>query len=259
MKTSTRPDPVRAARSHAVALGAQMGAPQRSINLAMVALAFALLLSFTLASFPMRHAAAETAGKPLRIVAFGDSLTAGYGLRPGQGFTDVLQMALKGRGKNVEVVNAGVSGDTTAAGLGRLDWVIDDTADGVIVELGANDALRGQPPEQARANLDAILTRLTARNLPVLLAGMRAPENWGEDYRRRFDAIFAELAAKHGVLLYPFFLDGVALDRSLNLDDGLHPNAKGIAKIVERILPSVEQLVVQAESRRAAAGVAAQR
>lgn len=259
MKTATREGP-RASRAQSSAADrSQMGAPRHAINLALAAFAFALLLSLMFVSLPMRHASAETGGKPLRIVAFGDSLTAGYGLRPGQGFTDVLQMALKARGKSVEIVNAGVSGDTTAAGLGRLDWVVDDTAHGVIVELGANDALRGQPPEQTRANLDAILSRLTARNLPVLLAGMRAPENWGEDYRRRFDAIFADLAARHGVLLYPFFLDGVALDRSLNLDDGLHPNAKGIAKIVERILPSVEQLVAAAESRRSAAGVAAQR
>lgn len=249
MKTSTRPDPVRTARSHAVALGAQMGAPRRSINLAMVALAFALLLSFTLASFPMRHAAAETAGKPLRIVAFGDSLTAGYGLRPGQGFTDVLQMALKGRGKNVEVVNAGVSGDTTAAGLGRLDWVIDDTADGVIVELGANDALRGQPPEQARANLDAILTRLTARNLPVLLAGMLAPPNLGPDYQRAFDGMYARLADKHGAALYPFFLDGVAAQPALNQADGMHPNPAGVDVIVARMLPSVEALVAAAAGK----------
>lgn len=236
----------------------QMGMLRRMINRtdrrsAMLAVSLALPLLLAAALFPAR-AQSPAAARPVKIVAFGDSLTAGFGLPGGSGFTDVLQMALRQRGKAVEIVNAGVSGDTTAAGLARLDWAIDDSVDGVILELGANDALRGQPPEQARANLDAILTRLTARNLPVLLAGMRAPDNWGEDYRRRFDAIFPDLAAKHGVSLYPFFLDGVALDAKLNLGDGLHPNARGIAVIVERILPNVEQLIAAIEARRATAG-----
>lgn len=212
---------------------------------------FALILAVTcLYAATPGHAGSASGAKPLRIVAFGDSLTAGYGLQQGRGFVPVLQRALAARGHDVEVIDAGVSGDTTAAGLARLDWVIDDTADAVIVELGANDALRGQPPAQARANLDAILKRLGERRLPVLLAGMRSPENWGRDYADDFNAIYAELADKHGTLLYPFFLDGVALDQKLNLPDGLHPNAAGIEVIVERILPSVEKLVARAAERR---------
>lgn len=188
---------------------------------------------------------------PLRIVAFGDSLTAGYGLKPGRAFPDVLQIALRARGHDVEVINAGVSGDTTAAGLQRFEWAIPEDADGVILELGANDALRGQPVAETSANLDAILKRLSARGVPVLLAGMRSPENWGRDYHTSFDAMFPVLAQQHGVIFYPFFLDGVATDRSLNLDDGLHPNAKGIAVIVEKILPLAEQLLERAVARRA--------
>lgn len=227
----------------------QIGMPARAINLALLLLA---LVTGLLMPMWTRLAHAETAARPLRIVALGDSLTAGFGLAPGQSFPDVLQFALKARGQAIEVVNAGVSGDTTAAGLARLDWVIGDGTDGVILELGANDALRGQPPEQARTNLDTILTKLSARKLPVLLAGMRAPENWGEDYRATFDAIYPALAKKHDAILYPFFLDGVALDRKLNLDDGLHPNARGIAAIVERILPSVDRLIAEIKSRKIA-------
>lgn len=201
------------------------------------------------------HAGAQTNPQPvkpapIRIVAFGDSLTAGFGLKPGQAFPEVLQIALRARGHDVEVINAGVSGDTTAAGLQRFEWAVPEDADGVILELGANDALRGQPVAEARANLDAILKRLSARGLPVLLAGMRSPENWGSDYRASFDAMFPALAQQHGALFYPFFLDGVATDRSLNLDDGLHPNAKGITVIVEKILPLAEQLLERAVSRR---------
>ncbi len=227
----------------------QIGTLVRAINLAVL---LSTLVAGLLMPMWTRLAHAETAARPLRIVAFGDSLTAGFGLAPGQSFPDVLQFALKARGQFVEVVNAGVSGDTTAAGLARLDWAIGDDTDGVILELGANDALRGQPPAQARTNLDTILTKLSARKLPVLLAGMRAPENWGEDYRAAFDAIFPALANKHGAILYPFFLDGVALDRKLNLDDGLHPNARGIAAIVERILPSVDRLIAEIKSRKTA-------
>lgn len=211
-----------------------LGIAARAVNIAALLAAWIMATTITVAS--------ETLA-PIKIVVFGDSLTAGYGLKPGQGFTDVLQMALKSRGHDVEIVNAGVSGDTTAAGLARFDWAVTNDTDAVILELGANDALRGQPPEQARANLDAMLQRLKARNIPVLLAGMRSPENWGADYRARFDAIYPELAEKHGVALYPFFLDGVATDPKLNLPDGVHPNAAGIARIVERILPDVERLI----------------
>ena len=224
----------------------QMGTRTLLIKFAIVLAAVGSVLAATHAT----RAQPAAGAKPLRIVAFGDSLTAGYGLDRGQGFVPVLQRALQSRGLDVEVIDAGVSGDTTAAGLARLDWVIDDTADAVIVELGANDALRGQAPAQARANLDTILTRLGKRDLPVLLAGMRSPENWGKDYTDSFNDIFTDLAAKHSTLLYPFFLDGVALDQKLNLPDGMHPNAAGIKVIVERILPSVEQLVAKAEARR---------
>ncbi|MBL8565994.1 MAG: arylesterase [Hyphomicrobiaceae bacterium] len=231
-----------------------MGIAARAIKRAVV---FALIALATVSASHAQASENKEGGKPLRIVALGDSLTAGFGLQPGQGFPEVLQFALKARGHEVEMVNAGVSGDTTSGGLARLDWVIDDSIDAVIVELGANDALRGQPPAQAKSNLDQIMARLAARRLPVLLAGMRAPENWGADYRQQFDTIYPELAARHGAILYPFFLDGVALDQKLNLGDGLHPNQRGIAVIVERILPAVEQLIARAEARRAAGGSAA--
>jgi acyl-CoA thioesterase-1 len=178
---------------------------------------------------------------PLTIVAFGDSLTAGYGLPASAAFPAQLQKALEARGRRIVIQNAGVSGDTAQAGLDRLDWSIGDGVDGVIVELGANDALRGLDPSQTKAALDAILTRLKQRGLPVLLTGMLAPPNMGPAYRQRFDGLYAELAAKHGVPLYPFFLDGVAGRRELNLPDGVHPTAQGVGVIVERILPAVEQ------------------
>lgn len=189
--------------------------------------------------------APAAAADPVRIVAFGDSLTAGYGLEPGQGFPARLQEALIEKGYRVEVIDAGVSGDTTAMGLARLDWSVPEDADAVIVELGANDALRGQPPEQTRANLTAIVSRLTERGLPVLVAGMRAPPNLGSDYAARFDPLFAEVAAGADAVFYPFFLDGVAGDPVLNQRDGLHPTAEGIEIITRRILPSAEALVAR--------------
>jgi acyl-CoA thioesterase-1 len=183
------------------------------------------------------------AAGPATIVALGDSLTAGYGLGAGDGFTDRLEARLKADGHDVTVVNAGVSGDTSKGGLARLDWSVPDGTSLVIVELGANDALRGIAPAETRANLDAILTRLKERNIPVLLAGMIAPPNMGEDYGREFNPIYAELAAEHDVNLYPFFLDGVAGDPALNQADGMHPNAKGVDVIVDRIAPQVGQLL----------------
>ena len=189
--------------------------------------------------------AATAAEEPLRIVAFGDSLTAGYGLEPGEGFPARLQAALVDKGHAVEVIDAGVSGVTTAMGLARLDWSIPETAQAVIVELGANDALRGQPPERTRANLSAILARLQERGLPVLVAGMRAPPNLGPDYAARYDPIFAEVAGDYGALFYPFFLDGVAGDPALNQRDGMHPTAEGIEIITARILPEVEELIAR--------------
>lgn len=189
----------------------------------------------------------------VKIVALGDSLTAGYGLRPAEAFPIVLQRRLEERGHKIEIVNAGISGDTTAGGLARLDWAVPDGTDAVILELGANDALGGRPPADARRNLDQILTRLKARGIEVLLAGMRAPRNLGNEYANAFDAIYPELARKHDVALYPFFLTGVALDAKLNLPDGIHPTAAGIAVIAERMTPAVEELIRKVEAKTSAA------
>jgi acyl-CoA thioesterase I len=186
---------------------------------------------------------------PLRIVALGDSLTAGYQLAPTDAFPAKLQAALRAKGYDVEVVNAGVSGDTAANGLARLDWSVPAETDAVIVELGANDMLRGLDPARTRATLAEILARLRARGLPVLLAGMRASPNLGPDYVAAFDAIYPDLAGQYGALLYPFFLDGVALDQAYTLPDGLHPTARGVDVIVARILPSVEALMSRARPR----------
>jgi acyl-CoA thioesterase-1 len=152
----------------------------------------------------------------------------------------------------VDVINAGVSGDTTAGGLERVRWAVPDGTDAVIVELGGNDALRGLDPARAKANLERIIATVKAGGAEVLLAGMLAPRNMGEDYIRKFDAIYPALAAKHGALLYPFFLDGVALNGQLNLGDGIHPNAKGVAEITRRILPKVEELIARVRARRTA-------
>lgn len=196
-------------------------------------------------------AASSSAKRPIRLVAFGDSLTAGYMLPPRQSFPAQLSEALKAAGLKVVVENAGVSGDTTAAGLERLDWSVPPGTEGVILELGANDALRGIDPKLAEKALDEIMTRLKARGIEILLAGMLAPKNWGEDYERDFNGIFARLAERHGALLYPFFLDGIALSKELNLPDGLHPTGKGVAVIVERIMPKVRELIAKVEQRRA--------
>ena len=197
--------------------------------------------------------ASDTAERPVRIVVLGDSLSAGFGLQPGEAFPAQLDRLLKTKGHRVEILNAGVSGDTTAGGLARLDWAVPDGVDAVILELGANDALTGRPPATARANLDAIVTRLKARGIEVLIAGMRAPRNLGNEYANDFDRIFPELAAKHGVALYPFFLTGVALDPALNLADGMHPNAKGIGIIAERMVPATEDLLARVKAKRVAA------
>ncbi len=193
---------------------------------------------------------APALAQPVRIVAFGDSLTAGFGLRAEEAFPAQLETALKKRGVAVEIVNAGVSGDTTAGGLARLDWSIPDGTDAVILVLGANDMLRGMAPELAQKNLDAMIRRLKARKIDVLLGGMRAAPNLGADYAAKFDAIYASLAKEHDILIYPFFLDGVAGERGLNLSDGIHPTAKGVSLVVERILPSVESLIERVKKRR---------
>lgn len=186
------------------------------------------------------------AAEPVRLLALGDSLTAGYGLAEEEGFTEQLEAALEGRGHEVEVINGGVSGDTTAGGLARLDWALADQPDAVIMALGANDGLRGIDQAETRANLDAILEEMTWRGLPVQLVGMLAPRNLSPEYVEAFDAICQDLAAKHDVPLYPFFLEGVALDPALNQDDGIHPNARGVARVVESILPQVEAILAEA-------------
>ena len=183
--------------------------------------------------------AADARAEALRILMLGDSLTAGYGLASRDALPARLEAVLRDRGLDARVIDAGVSGDTTAGGLARLDWALADRPHAVIVALGANDALRAIDPAVARSNLDRLLAALSERSLPVLLAGMLAPRNLGPEYGARFDAIYPELAERHGVLLYPFLLDGVATVAALNQADGLHPNEAGVQVIVERILPSV--------------------
>jgi acyl-CoA thioesterase I len=183
------------------------------------------------------------ASKPVKLVALGDSLTAGAGLPADAAFPVRLQKALKDKGIVVDMVNAGVSGDTTSGGLARLDWSVAEGTQAVILELGANDALRGIDPKIPRAALEQILTRLKARHIAVLLCGMLAPPNFGTDYSTQFNAIYPDLANKFAVPLYPFFLQGVAGDAKLNQADGLHPTAEGVDVIVKTILPSVEALI----------------
>jgi acyl-CoA thioesterase-1 len=193
--------------------------------------------------------AAHAQNNPIRLVALGDSLSAGYNLPQAAAFPVALERALKAKGYRVEVANAGVSGDTSAGGLDRLDWSVPDGTDGVILELGANDMLRGLDPAGTRKNIEAIVERLKSRNIPVMLAGMYASRNLGSDYVQKFDSIYPDIAKKHDLVLYPFFLDGVAGDRSLNLPDGMHPTAKGVEIIVERILPSVESFLARLSQR----------
>jgi len=213
---------------------------------ARVQSAVLLALALGLAT-PGASAAAE---KPVRIVALGDSLTAGYGLPADAAFPVRLEKALRAKGLAVEVSNAGVSGDTASGGLARLDWSVPEGTDAVILELGANDMLRGVDPKVTRAALTEIVRRLTARRITVLLAGMRAAPNLGPDYGRAFESIYSDLASQDGVLLYPFFLDGVAADGKLNQRDGLHPTAAGVDAIVAGILPKAEELVSRVRDKR---------
>lgn len=178
-----------------------------------------------------------------RIAAFGDSLTAGKGLAAEEAFPAQLEKVLRGRGHNVTVINAGVSGDTTAGGRARLDWLLADKPDLVILELGANDGLRAIDPQATRENLDAILTRLGEEKIAVLLTGMKAPPNLGEKYVTAFESVYPDLAQKHGVALFPFFLEGVAAEPHLNQGDGLHPTADGVLVIIKNILPYLEPLL----------------
>jgi acyl-CoA thioesterase I len=207
------------------------------LRLLVQALAFAAVLAAA------SHAAAA---RTLRLVALGDSLTAGLGLAPGKAFPDRLEAELRAKGWDVKVINAGVSGDTAADGLARYEWAVPPDADALIIELGANDMLRGLKPEATKATLAAILDRARAAHLPTLLAGMRAAPNLGPEYAGQFSAIYPALAKAYDVPLYPFFLDGVAGDPKLNQPDGLHPTADGVEVIVQRILPSVEALLKQA-------------
>jgi acyl-CoA thioesterase I len=185
---------------------------------------------------------------PVKILAFGTSLTQGYGMPPGTEFPVVLQEKLKGAGVDATVINAGVSGDTSSDGLSRRDWSLADHPDAVILEAGSNDALRAIDPVLTRKNITAILQKLQAAHIPVLLLGMKAPRNLGPEYQAAFDPIYPDLAKKFGVLFYPFMLDGVALNAKLNQADGIHPNPAGVKIIVDRMLPYVVKLV--AEVRR---------
>lgn len=199
--------------------------------------------SFCTALVCVLSLASASLADTIKIVGFGDSLMAGYQLPPDDAFPNKLQAALKAKGHDVEIANAGVSGDTTSGGLARLDWSVPDGTELVILELGANDMLRGLSPDITEKNLDTMLTALKARNINVVLAGMFAAPNLGSDYQQAFDAIFPRLAQKHGVPLIPFFMEGVAATPSLQLEDGMHPNAAGVDRMVENALPVIEPLL----------------
>lgn len=215
-----------------------MRSPRQASGWRAAVPAGALLLGL-LAAAPALPAAAE----PVRLMAFGDSLTHGYGLPSGETFPEQLEAVLRADGLDVVVLNAGNSGDTTAGGLARLDWALADDPDAVVLELGANDGLRGLDPEATYDNLDAIMAKFTEAGLPVLIAGMLAPPNLGREYGETFNAVYPRLAEKYDAPLYPFFLEGVAMQRALNQGDGIHPNAEGVAEIVARIKPYVVRLL----------------
>jgi acyl-CoA thioesterase I len=211
---------------------------ERQVLLFVHMLVLGMVLMAIGAAFAQASGARET--RPIKVVALGDSLSAGLGLSASSAFPARLQKALEAKGIAVDMINAGVSGDTTSGGRDRLDWSVPEGTEAVILELGANDALRGIDPRVTRAALTEILTRLKARSIAVLLCGMLAPPNYGSDYSARFNAIYPELAKSFGVPLYPFFLEGVATDARLNQADGLHPTAEGVDVIVKNILPTVE-------------------
>jgi acyl-CoA thioesterase-1 len=188
---------------------------------------------------------------PIKLAVLGDSLSAGYGLPVGSAFPAKLEKALRDKGYKIDILNAGVSGDTTSGGRDRLDWSIPEGTEAVIVELGANDAMRGLDPKITRAALEDIIKRLQARKVQVMLAGMVAPPNYGPDYAAKFDPIYAELAKGYDLTLYPFFLDGVAAEAKLNQADGIHPTAEGIDIMVNRILPTVEAFLNKVAADRA--------
>ena len=202
-----------------------------------------LIFAFFAASLAFFTATAPVWAEPFKIVGFGDSLMAGYGLNPGESFPEKLEKALRNNGHDVVITNAGVSGDTTSGGLSRLDWSIPDGTQLVILELGANDMLRGIDPALVEQNLDKMLARLKERKIEVVLAGMVAAPNLGHAYGEQFGTIYPKLAEKYGVTLYPFFLDGVAADPKLLLEDGMHPTAEGIDRMVAKALPTVETAI----------------
>lgn len=201
------------------------------------------LVALLVALFSIGNMVTVASAKTLKIVVLGDSLVAGYGLAPGEDFPTQLGKLLAKNGSDVEIINAGVSGDTSSGGLARLDWSVPQDADGVILELGANDALRGIPPELTRKQLETIIISLKARGVSILLAGMMAPPNLGQNYAEAFNAIFPQLAAKHDLVFYPFFLQEVAAVPELNLPDGIHPTSKGIEIIANRFLPTAQMFI----------------
>lgn len=219
------------------------GCVQRACRFGYRAFTRVLKQWIALVLFTIAGVSPVAAADQIRLMVLGDSLTAGYGLPEKDAFPVKLQAALEKGGISAVVINAGVSGDTSAGGLARLDWALSDKPTHAIVELGANDALRGIDPKTTRRNLDAIVAKLQGAGVKVMLAGMYAPPNWGKDYEEDFRSIFPDLAKKYRIGLYPFFLDGVAAQRELNQPDGIHPNEKGVAIIVERILPSVRRLL----------------
>ena len=231
------------------AVAAGQGLPRSYGSWSALVQVFALVVAALVLAVPLAGPAAG-ADRPVRIVALGDSLTAGLGLPANAAFSARLEQALNAKGMAVEITNAGVSGDTASAGLARLDWSVPEGTDAVIIELGANDTLRGTDPKVTREALEGIVGRLRERRIEVLLAGMRAAPNLGPDYGRDFDAIYPDLAARNDLLLYPFFLDGVATDAKLNQRDGLHPSAAGVDAIVARILPKAEELVARVRDKR---------
>jgi acyl-CoA thioesterase-1 len=208
---------------------------------------FVALVATLALSAPAR-AAAEP---PVRILAMGDSLTHGFGVRAGMDFPAQLERALKAKGLNVQLINGGVSGDTSAGGLARIDWSLSEAPDAVILEFGGNDALRGLSPAELEKNLDGMLVKIKAKGIPALVAGMKAPRNMGTGYVGQFDAVFERVAKKHGVLYYPFFLEVVALERALLQPELIHPNESGVSAIATRMTPIVTELVAQARARRA--------
>ncbi|THV22363.1 arylesterase [Peteryoungia ipomoeae] len=207
----------------------------------------AALLHFTVILAGFFAFAATASAQSLTLVGLGDSLMAGYQLPQEDALPAQLERVLKSKGHDVTIVNAGVSGDTSSGGLSRVDWSVPDGTNGVILELGANDALRGVSPEKTEENLDRIITRLKERNIPVLLVGMLAPPNMGGEYAQSFNAIYPRLAEKHDLPLYPFILDGVITEAGLLLEDGMHPNTKGLALIAERMLPITEEWLKRVE------------